>query len=176
MTPILCYFLPFCKNILCPLQTPPTRSTIKTQREPGMQCSKVPGRTQQNTMILRAISIGLSVAMLLGLAGWWLSYYGLGRYEVPMLMTMVTLNGFPLVVSIVISILSRHPLSHIFSATASCLYGLSYVVFWVGLFNGWWSLGFFTLAYGILVTPFFLPFWITAIVVEICHCIKKTDP
>jgi hypothetical protein len=126
-------------------------------------------------MKLRILSIGLSVAMLLGLTGWWFFYYDL-RFTNPAFLMMAGSQGFPLVVSTVISILTRHPLSHLFSATASCLYGLSHAIFFGGLFSGWWSLGLFTFVYGFLMTPFLLPLWIAAIVIEICHCIKKTGP
>ena len=119
-------------------------------------------------MPLRTLSIGLSAAVLLGICGFWvLVFFFLSEGDLPVIpfifAPFIISSVFPQIVSIVISVYSKHLVSHIIAATISVLHGLFFAV--ACIHEVWLYLPFS----GILLMPVLLPLGLTAIIIEICY-------
>ena len=123
-------------------------------------------------MNLRTVTIGLSAAVLLGTIGFGLTIGGLNELTV-FITLFLPLCCFPQIVSIVISICTRHPVSQILSATASLLYTFNLVGYIVHTMSGQGN-ALIVFCLGILHLPILLPLWITALVIDVKHR-KKTE-
>jgi hypothetical protein len=120
-------------------------------------------------MTLRNVSIGLSAAVLLGIYGFWI-FLILSDSNPLMLLIILFIvapfiisSVFPQIVSIVISVYSKHLVSHIIAATISVLHGLFFAV--ACIHEVWLYLPFS----GILLMPVLLPLGLTAIIIEIYY-------
>ena len=121
-------------------------------------------------MNLRTLSIGLSAAMLLGICGFWFFvFFFLSEGDFLMLdflmlsfifSPFIISSVFPQIVSLVISVYSKHPFSHIIAATILVLHVLFFVVATAS--EVWLYLP----LSGILLMPAVLPLWLTACIVE----------
>ena len=127
-------------------------------------------------MKLRTLSIGLSACVLLGILCFCM-YIGPREDVLTMLLApfaFLGMFGFPPIISMLISVRSKHHVSHILAATASLLYGVWFAccayycfVLHLSAFSG---MGLFV---GELFSlPILLPLWITAYIVDRRH--KKT--
>ena len=138
-------------------------------------------------MNCRYISIGLSAVVFLGIAGVF-GVFGL-LFSGPLdpfsaflnTLLCIALLGFPPIISITISVFSKHIASHIFSAIISLLYGsaIAYVIISIVFFGAPAGSPVMALLGGILLLPILLPLWIVNIVIEVCCRIrhrKKNQP
>ena len=121
-------------------------------------------------MKLRTLSIGLSFAVLLGVAVTWAIFcvipYGItSLWEFPLLTLMMASCNFPPIVSIVISVCTQHRISQILSATASLLYGFFFANYVLFIIEGSGRVLVLCISW-IIEIPILLPLWIAALVVD----------
>ena len=89
-----------------------------------------------------------------------------------MILIALPFCGFPLIVSIMVSLYSKHALSHIFSMVASILYGYCFAAYCIHLWHGMGN-GLVLFMIGILFLPVLLPLWILASLLN-ARYVKKT--
>jgi len=128
-------------------------------------------------MELRAFSIRLAVAGMLGIGGTygWFFLDGLFGDHLFFCLKCYVLNGFPLIVTMAIAVYSKHPLSHIFSATTSFLYTLAFALIIIGAYLHVVD-GPLVILVWLVLLPYLLPLWITNLIIEICQRRKKPEP
>ena len=117
-------------------------------------------------MNLRNVSIGLSSIILLGIVGAfaYLSFpIRIGDIGDIVFCSLFCI--FPPIVSIVVSLYTKRPISQILSASVSLLYGYCFASYIVFLTHGQGNvLALFFI--GILLLPVMFPIWITALVLN----------
>ena len=128
-------------------------------------------------MKLRAVSIGMSSGVLLGIECF-LMYTCPQDDIVSMLCApffFLLFCGFPPIVSIFLSVRSKSPISQIVLATTSLLYGswFAYVCYDAFFVNLDPQSAIILVFVGIYALPVLLPLWITARVVDMWHCKKS---
>jgi len=122
-------------------------------------------------MNIRKISIWLSLVVLLGIGGiygWLLlkgGFFGADVSGILWLLTYYVLNGVPLIVTMAISVWSKHPPSHILSATISFLYGFCFVITVIGVMYDWYD-GPALILVSLMLLPILVPLWIANIAIE----------
>jgi hypothetical protein len=135
-------------------------------------------------MTLRTLSIGLSAAVLLGMAGCVANTGSSGGIEKMLFGTLLFLPfyGFPLIVSIVLSAWTKNSLPQCILLTASLLYGVwfAYAVYSAFYVSPDPQSGLIIMFVGIYALPVLLPLWLVARFVEMYHRKKnqnaRTEP
>ena len=130
-------------------------------------------------MNLRNVTIGISCIILIGMIGFSVyitSFGGLINIVFGTLL-FLALCGFPQIVSIMLSVRSKNPFSHITLMIASLLYGgwfayIEYDAFFVNLDP---QSGIAMIFIGVYALPVLLPLWIAAIVLNRYHA-KQSEP
>jgi hypothetical protein len=109
--------------------------------------------------------------MLLGIAGIWSVMGGIPNNPDSLfsLLFICMFSVFPQIVSIVISVYSKHFLPHVLSATVSLLHGYCFAAYSIMMFLAHVGTPLVLPGLWVLLLPILLPLWIAAIVIEIRH-------
>ena len=131
-------------------------------------------------MNLRAISITLSVGVLLGIMGFGLHTASLRSIVDVLVISLFILSfsGFPPIVSIMLAGCAKNAISQTVSAMASLLYGLwfAYAVYDCFYVNLDAQSGLIFIFVGFWALPVLLLLWLAALVIEIRHRKKQAEP